>query len=185
MTDTKPEQSELVLNPSTIDELDTGGGDDVTKVKLRSIKSAPYLQNLMKLDRPVSDFDIFCITDSISRIGMTPEVPSVSFSALPKNYIDTPTIDEYKEAISLQSIQDANSHKIDTGFDYTNPRYFQRLNSQQSHSADDVSSPKGTSPTRVVEKSKRLKALRNNLPPLRIANAKERLSKTLSVSSNK
>lgn len=134
--------------------------------RLRNVQSVPYFPF-----RPASENDIFSISGgSMNQISMTPEIPSISYSTLPKNYEDTPTIEKYKESISLYSIQTANSAKI---MDFSMPRYFRKAE-MIAHSADNLR-PKSmtdwkpvTNSTKNVEKSKRLKLLRTNLPPLSI-----------------
>lgn len=136
--------------------------------RLRHVQSVPYFPL-----RPASENDIFSISGgSMNQISMTPEIPSISYSTLPKNYEDTPTIEKYKESVSLYSIQTANSAKI---MDFSMPRYF-RKSDIIAQSADNLR-PKSMSEwnpvqaansTKSVEKSKRLKMLRTNLPPLSI-----------------
>ena len=99
---------------------------------------------------------------------MTPEVPSISYSTLPKNYADTPTIEKYKESVSLYSIQTANSAKI-AELDYSMPRYFRKANNiGHVQSADSLVARRPNTVGKNVEKSKRLKLLRTTLPPLTI-----------------
>lgn len=100
---------------------------------------------------------------------MTPEIPSISYSTLPKNYEETPALEKYKESVSLYSIQTANSAKV-AEFDFSMPRYF-RKSDIIAQSAENIS-PKPV-PKRV-EKSKRLKLIRNTLPPLSIHLGKDK-----------
>lgn len=107
---------------------------------------------------------------------MTPEIPSISFSTLPKNYEDTPTIEKYKESVSLYSIQTANTER-DSAFDFSMPRYFGKSDII-AQSADNLVSARSSGQIRPqakrVEKSKRLKLLRTSLPPLTIHLGKDR-----------
>ncbi|XP_055685819.1 uncharacterized protein LOC129791609 isoform X2 [Lutzomyia longipalpis] len=151
---------------------------DGTPLRPRSLK---HVQSVPHLPiRPSSETDIFTITSSYSQISMTPEIPSISFSALPKNFEDRPSI-EYREAKSLQSIQTANCMRT-AEFDFSMPRYFRHSelypqSSEPSSQAGSVESvlkrSTSTQNLRQIEKSKRLKALRGTLPPLLIA-AKEK-----------
>lgn len=135
--------------------------------RLRSVQSVPYFSF-----RPASDTDIFSISGSLSKISMTPEIPSISYSTLPKNYEDTPTIEKYKESQSLYSIQTANTAKaIET--DYSMPRYF-RKSGLITQSNDNFTVNKNE-PQKRTEKSKRLKNLRDTLPPLLIHSVRQKL----------
>lgn len=170
------ERDEIILRPKQSDDVQTFRSPLLNK-RLRSVQSVPYFSF-----RPASENDIFTISgsnsNSIGQISMTPEIPSISFSTLPKNYEETPTIEKYKESVSLYSIQTANSVR-DSEFDFSMPRYFGKSDII-AQSADNLTSPpKGSGhPSRPqakrVEKSKRLKLLRTSLPPLTIHLGKER-----------
>lgn len=118
--------------------------------------------------RPASENDIFTISKNYGSISMTPEIPSISYSNLPKNYLDTPKIEDYhRESVSLQSIQTANSARISEMEQMAMPRYFRKsdmiIQPARVHSAENLS----VTPKRL-EKSKRLISLRTELPPLTI-----------------
>lgn len=138
--------------------------------KLRAIQSLPHFPLQF---RPVSENDIFMITGSSTMISMTPEIPSISYSNLPKNYVDTPTIEKYKESVSLYSIQTSNMERARNA-DFSMPRYFGRSD-MVAQSVENLSTtkPARASPKKV-EKSKRLKLIRANLPPLSIHINKEK-----------
>lgn len=133
---------------------------------LKHVQSAPYLNY-----RPASENDIFTITSSYGQISMTPEIPSISFSTLPKNYLDTPTIDKYREPpLSLHSIQTLNSAKIAES-DLSMPRYYthnavSRVQSVENMFANQATTPKPKMIEKEIAKSKRLKNFRSTLPPL-------------------
>lgn len=132
--------------------------------RLRNIQSLPYFSF-----RPASETDIFTIAgNSLSQISMTPEIPSISYSNLPKNYEDTPTIEKYKESTSLYSIQTTNR---DIGFDFSMPRYYGK-GDMIAQSVDNLT--KAQTPPKKTEKSKRLKLIRANLAPLSIHINKEK-----------
>lgn len=107
---------------------------------------------------------------------MTPEVPAISFTNLPKNYLETPTVEKYRESVSLYSIQTAvNSAKQD----YSMPRYYRksdlilnipdRSNTRLDESTLNSSTTSvASNPVKQIEKSKRLKNIRNALPPLNL-----------------
>lgn len=181
------EKEEVILRPSRVENIaiatETTAKDDendrvllnaspVTSKRLRHVKSVPYFSF-----RPVaSENDIFSISGgsvgsmgSMQQISMTPEIPSISFSTLPKNYEETPTIEKYKESVSLYSIQTANSARA-AEFDFSMPHYFRRSD-LIVQSADNLA--EGTSPKKL-EKSKRLKLIRKTLPPLSIHINKEK-----------
>lgn len=136
--------------------------------QLRTIQSLPYFSI-----RPASETDIFTIAGS-SMISMTPEIPSISYTQLPKHYVDTPTIEKYKESVSLHSIQMSNNERA-CETDFTMPRYRYGKSDMIAQSVENLSTtkPARTSPKKVVM-SKRLKMLRANLPPLSIHINKER-----------
>lgn len=179
------EKEEVILRPSRVENIGiatkTTAKDDendqvllnaspVTTKRLRHVNSVPYFSF-----RPVaSENDIFSISGgsigSIQQISMTPEIPSISFSTLPKNYEETPTIEKYKESVSLYSIQTANSARA-AEFDFSMPHYFRRSDLIAVQSADNLA--EGTSPKKL-EKSKRLKLIRKTLPPLSIHINKEK-----------
>lgn len=125
---------------------------------LKHVQSAPYLNY-----RPASENDIFTISTSFNQFSMTPEVPAISFSTLPKSYLDTPTIEKYRESVSLYSIQSA---KIRDG-DLSMPRYF-RKSDMIVNSTESLPSTVTSTSSKRAEKSKRLKNIRSNLPPLMI-----------------
>lgn len=138
---------------------------------LRAIQSLPYFSV-----RPASETDIFTIAGS-SMISMTPEIPTISMTTLPKNYDDTPTIEKYKESVSLYSIQTSNMERArDT--DFSMPRYYGRsemiAQSVENLSTTMKSTVARTTAAKKTEKSKRLKILRANLPPLSIHINKEK-----------
>lgn len=137
--------------------------------RLRNIQSMPFFPC-----RPSSETDIFTISgSSMNQISMTPEIPSISYSTLPKHFVDTPTIEKYKESVSLYSIQTSNR---DVGFDFAMPRYYGK-GDMIAQSVDNLStarSPTQSTPPKKVEKSRRLKLIRANLPPLSIHINKEK-----------
>lgn len=184
----RPQSHELVLRPPIIttsgsdDDVSYSDNDDENEIvvdgpripfvdmasskdkRLRSVQSVPYFSF-----RPASENDIFTITDnSMTQISMTPEIPSISYSMLPKNYEDTPTIEKYKETVSLHSIQTSNKERANER-DFSMPRYFGKAD-LIAQSADNLAK---TGPKKT-EKSKRLKMLRANLPPLSIHINKEK-----------
>lgn len=141
---------------------------------------APYFTQ-----RPASENDISTIytptkpnvssTSDVNRFSMTPEVPSISFSHLPKNYQETPTIDKYKkDGPSLLEIQTAEIRK--SMIDFSMPRYYGKSDMILNRSFDAVGSTSSIASTGSAssqhkkhhEKSKRLKNFRTHLPPLMI-----------------
>lgn len=137
--------------------------------RLRNIQSMPFFPC-----RPSSETDIFTISrSSMNQISMTPEIPSISYSQLPKHFVDTPTIEKYKESVSLYSIQTSNR---DVGFDFSMPRYYGKgdMIAQSVDNLSTTKSPTQTTPPKKIEKSKRLKLIRANLPPLSIHINKEK-----------
>lgn len=166
--------------PSTSSEhFDGGDSEEETSVgiktpilnkRLRTIQSLPYFSF-----RPASETDIFTIAGSSNMISMTPEIPSISYTQLPKHFIDTPTIEKYKESISLYSIQTSNKERA-SETDFTMPRYYGK-GDMIAQSVENLSTTRPSSrasPSKKVEKSKRLKLLRANLPPLSIHINKEK-----------
>lgn len=141
----------------------------VLNKRLRAIQSLPYFSF-----RPASETDIFTIAGS-SRISMTPEIPSISYTTLPKHYEDTPTVEKYKESTSLYSIQTSNQERA-RDFDFSMPRYFGKgdLIAKSVDNLSTHSRPQTSTAPKKTEKSKRLKLLRANLPPLSIHINKEK-----------
>lgn len=167
---------EVILRPRLIDRhphlLPNAALGATPRKILRSAKSVPHFN----VRSAASETDIFSITGSGNTISMTPEVPSISFSNLPKNYEDTPTIEKYRVSQSLYSIQTANAAKLNSD-DYSMPRYF-RKSAMISQSTEILASGAATPSTAPSsredvrrpekEKSKRLQMLRGALPPLLI-----------------
>lgn len=151
--------------------------------------------------RPASENDIFTISSTVgggsggpgtyNAISMTPEVPAISYSNLPKNYLETPVIEKYRESVSLYSIQTAGINRQSQTDDLSMPRYYgkselfvagiDRANSRSvdavelNRSDDGSGSLSMSSDTlaknrngRNVEKSKRLMHIRTALPPLNL-----------------
>lgn len=174
----------VVLRPRPL--MQATSNEDIWPGKLvnKNLKNldAPYM-----LHRPASENDIFTIstpqkqvnvssTNDVNRFSMTPEVPSISFAHLPKNYLETPTIDKYKkEGPSLLEIQTAEIRNSMN--DFSMPRYYGKSDLILNRSFDAVGSTSSvnsaTSSSSVGkkhhEKSKRLKQIRAHLPPLTIS----------------
>lgn len=182
------EVDEVILRPRQL-QLATSS-EDVWPAKLvnKNLKNlhldAPYFTQ-----RPASENDIATIftptakpivssSTEVNRFSMTPEVPKISFAHLPKNYLETPTIDKYKkEAPSLLEIQTSEIRM--SMIDFTMPRYYGKSDMILNRSFDAVGSTSSiasagssSSSTQVArkhqEKSKRLKNFRTHLPPLMI-----------------
>uniref|UniRef100_T1GMQ6 Uncharacterized protein n=1 Tax=Megaselia scalaris TaxID=36166 RepID=T1GMQ6_MEGSC len=94
------------------------------KQPLRNVQSVPHLKSLVV----ENDNKVFTIShaESLSRISMTPEVPSISFANLPKNYEDTPTIEKFRNSTSLYSIQTNNEAKATEKNELSMPRYYRK-----------------------------------------------------------
>lgn len=174
---------EVILRPRQLQQATSSEQIWPGKLVNKNLKNldAPYFTQ-----RPASENDIFTIstptkpanlssTTDVNRFSMTPEVPSISFSHLPKNYLETPTIDKYKkEAPSLLEIQTAEIRR--SMIDFSMPRYYGKSDLILNRSFDAVGSSSsigsgGSSSSQTKknhEKGKRLKNLRTNLPPLKI-----------------
>lgn len=133
--------------------------------------------------RPASENDIFTIASAsnYNAISMTPEVPAISYSNLPKNYLETPTVEKYRESVSLYSIQTAGMQSANV--DLSMPRYYGKSDlimhsgnepkSSRNLNLSDISMTSSSTPVssnsiKHVEKSKRLKNIRTALPPLNL-----------------
>ncbi|XP_055595303.1 uncharacterized protein LOC129745934 [Uranotaenia lowii] len=168
---------EVILRPprNLSEAASFSGSSSIINKNISLLKAEqPYFST-----RPASENDIFTISSSsnYNAISMTPEVPSISYSNLPKNYMETPTVEKYRESVSLYSIQTAGTAKED----YSMPRYY-RKSDMIVHSADRGSrklndaelaaissgSISNTPSKQHVEKSKRLKNIRMALPPLNL-----------------
>lgn len=171
-------EDEVILRPRLIDRhphlLPPSGIASTPRHKvLRTAKSVPHFN----VRSAASETDIFSITGSGNQISMTPEVPSISFSNLPKHYEDTPTIEKYRVSQSLYSIQTANAARANNE-DYSMPRYFRKsamisASSEILQGGASMTTPSSSSSREEVrrpekEKSKRLQMLRGALPPLLI-----------------
>lgn len=181
------DKNEVILRP----RLRTND-DPISMLRKNAMENNNNLRNQSYYSvRPVaSENDIFSISGlggSYGQLSSTPEVPSISYSALPKNYEDTPTIEKYKESISLFSIQTANQKHADNKIiDYSMPRCYRKtlaatksidcINNQIQIQNIIISGTKSNYTSRdninqhikKPEKSKRLKNLRDSLPPLLI-----------------
>lgn len=157
-----------------------------------SFGSMKIVNKILQLEAPyfsyrtASENDIFAITqpnNATNRISQTPEVPSVSFNALPKNYLDTPSIGEYRESKSLYEIQTAGIHQQADVEKLSMPRYYSKSHlfaKNEGSSNESVSVKEGDhrTPKRTVEKSRRLKTIRMQLPPLMIGHDKSKEGKS-------
>lgn len=179
MEETNDDIDEVVLRPprNLIEaSASFAGSTGVINKNLSHLQAEqPYFST-----RPASENDIFTISSAsnYNAISMTPEVPAISFSNLPKNYLETPTVEKYRESVSLYSIQTAGISTVKD--DYSMPRYYRKsdmiVNSADRSSKDlDEVGPMSVSssaitpgPLKQVEKSKRLKNIRTALPPLNL-----------------
>uniref|UniRef100_A0A182KBX4 Uncharacterized protein n=1 Tax=Anopheles christyi TaxID=43041 RepID=A0A182KBX4_9DIPT len=204
-SDNVSRESEVVLRPPrNFSELSLSKSIPNNKTISHLQADLPYFSI-----RPASENDIFTISSgggvgsgggsgaaggaggsTYNSISMTPEVPAISFSNLPKNYLETPVIEKYRESVSLYSIQTAGINRQSQTDDLSMPRYYGKsdlfvsgIDRANSRSADAVemgrsddgsgsltfsssSLTKGRS--RNVERSKRLMNLRTALPPLNL-----------------
>lgn len=196
-------------------------------LRLKHVQSVPQLPTYpgalsSAISRPWSQAGETMTRDGVFIIN-TPEVPAISLKKLPRNYLETPSIDQYYQpsSASLNSIQMKNKQRVDDLFNFQMPRYYghselylptpaisqeeinrsnlraakqarmsfkknqSMINLHQRSSSPD---PKYGSTQNIggsqkqlrdneniktdggsgVEKSKRLKILRDNLPPLMI-----------------
>uniref|UniRef100_T1GWJ2 Uncharacterized protein n=1 Tax=Megaselia scalaris TaxID=36166 RepID=T1GWJ2_MEGSC len=176
MTQNPPIKSdeELVLRPtSRMHHLELPLKSIHQKKTLRNVQSVPYLTTLVP-----NENKIFSIShaESMSRISMTPEVPSISFSNLPKNYEDTPTVEKFKASTSLYSIQTANEAKATKHIDFSMPRYYRKAKlvaTASMENFENIPSITESMNRNQFEKSKRLQVARLQLPPLHIRQKKD------------
>lgn len=171
-SDSTPEDSPVPLRkiiPKIVEqegshsELDSVGDNSTPKPINKYLQiEAPYFSF-----RHASENDLFAMSQPVdpSRFSATPEVPSVSYASLPKSYLETPVISEYRESKSLYEIQTAGIKDEDLSM----PRYYTKsrlVGTQVTLSNDAVNqTPKN------IEKSRRLKNIRMNLPPLTIGSS--------------
>ncbi|XP_058120052.1 uncharacterized protein LOC131262145 [Anopheles coustani] len=131
------------------------GGSAVNKTISQLQAEIPYFSI-----RPASENDIFTISGAsaggggggsgassgaYNAISMTPEVPAISYSNLPKNYLETPVIEKYRESVSLYSIQTAGINRQSQTDSLSMPRYYGKsdlfvsgIDRANSRSADAV-----------------------------------------------
>lgn len=142
---------------------------------LRNVQSVPHLNSL---DENTNKVFTISHAESMSRISMTPEVPSISFASLPKNYEDTPTIEKFRTSTSLYSIQTANEAKATEKEDFSMPRYYRKSDMVVSPSTENFKtiseeSLPTTSRRQLAAKSQRLQIAKLQLPPLQIRHKKD------------
>ncbi|XP_062545388.1 uncharacterized protein LOC134211973 [Armigeres subalbatus] len=173
-------EDEVVLRPPrTLTEASASfsGSTSLINKNLSHLQAGqPYFST-----RPASENDIFTISSAsnYNAISMTPEVPAISFSYLPKNYLETPTVEKYRESVSLYSIQTAGI--LSAKEDLSMPRYYGKsdliMNSAgqikgsrnlSESSMTGSSTPVSSNSVRHLEKSKRLQNIRTGLPPLNL-----------------
>lgn len=185
------EDDEVILRPRQLQPVPSSEQIWPGKLVNKNLKNldAPYFTQ-----RPASENDIFTIstpskndgrpnvssTSDVNRFSMTPEVPSIAFAHLPKNYAETPTVEKYKkEGPSLLEIQTAEIRNSMS--DFSMPRYYGRydgksdmiLNRSFEAVGSTTSIASGASSSSLQtrkhnDKSKRLKNFRTHLPPLTI-----------------
>lgn len=183
-------------------------------LRLKHVQSVPQFPTYPSpsAGRPWSQSGETMTKDGIFIIN-TPEVPAIALKRLPRNYLDTPSLDRYKESSSLSSIQMENKRRVDDQFNFQMPRYYghselylptpaisqedinranirakqTRVSLKKNKSMVNLNlrsaspDPKSASTQNIMlagqsegqigtplEKSKRLKVLRGNLPPLMI-----------------
>lgn len=114
--------------------------------------------NTFNTRRPASENDIFTISS-------TPDINPIAFTHMPKYYLETPTIEKYRESISLQSIQTASRENYDST-DLSMPRYYRK----SELFVPDISKSTSNIITKPqnIEKSERLKNIRTQITPLNI-----------------
>ncbi|XP_053672274.1 uncharacterized protein LOC128722625 [Anopheles nili] len=207
-SDDQSQEGEVVLRPPrNFSELSLSKSLVSNKTLSHLQAELPYFSI-----RPASENDIFTISSGVgggvgggagggvgaaggstyNSISMTPEVPAISYSNLPKNYLETPVIEKYRESVSLYSIQTAGINRQSQTDDLSMPRYYgksdlfvagiDRANSRSVDAVERGQSDDGGSSgslslssgslakgrSRNVERSKRLMNLRTALPPLNL-----------------
>lgn len=177
--------NEVVLRPNRLKPMSVTSNEEATMlsnvVNKRLQLDSPYF-----IQRPASENDIFTIsspkerptlqsvssTSDVNRISMTPEVPSISFAKLPQNYLDTPTIEEFKkQGMTLAELKAKESELCNSAVDFSMPRYFGK--SEMILNSSNLSIASVASAASLAKKhvaSKRLKQLRTHIPPLTIHN---------------
>lgn len=96
-------------------------------LRLKHVQSVPQLPTYPTSSlggRPWSQAGEPITKDGIFIIP-TPELPSISMRRLPRNYLDTPSVDPYPPTTgSLTSIQKQNQQRSDEKFNFQMPRYY-------------------------------------------------------------
>jgi hypothetical protein len=178
----RPNRLEM-MNATTTVKLSTEDVWPTKPINKRLQLDAPYF-----IQRPASENDISIIaspkqsvastSDSDFRFSNTPEVPSISFAHLPKNYLDTPSVEKFKKhEPTLLEIQTAEIQK--SQIDFSMPRYYGKsdiilnritFDAVGSGSNSSIASAVSVSMNtkKLTDKSKRLKNIRSHLPPLMI-----------------
>uniref|UniRef100_A0A182YM77 Uncharacterized protein n=1 Tax=Anopheles stephensi TaxID=30069 RepID=A0A182YM77_ANOST len=192
-SDEQSKESEVVLRPPrNFSELSLSKSIPNNKTISLLQAELPYFSI-----RPASENDIFTISSGAGGgggsggsggAGGAGGIPAISYSNLPKNYLETPVIEKYRESVSLYSIQTAGINRQSQTDDLSMPRYYGKsdlfvsgIDRANSRSADAVemgrsddgslslsSSSLAKGRSRNVERSKRLMNLRTALPPLNL-----------------
>lgn len=181
--------NEVVLRPSRFTAVTSNEEAMLSNVVNKRLQlDSPYFTQ-----RPASENDIFTIsspkerltlasvssTSDVNRISMTPEVPSITFAHLPKNYLDTPAIEEFKkQEMTLAELQARESEFRKSEVDFSMPRYYGKSELMLNSSNLSIASLASVSSLakKHVEKS-RLKQLRAHIPPLMIHKDKQEKEK--------
>jgi hypothetical protein len=190
----------VVLRPKQLAQMKTAGMTTTGATSSEEVWPKQPVNKHLQLDapyfiqRPASENDISKIatqkqerptipsvsstSDVTFRFSMTPEVPSISFAHLPKNYLETPSIDKFKkQEPTLQEIQTAEIQK--TMIDFSMPRYYGKSDlifksfdavggGGGGSNTSIASAGSGSSARKHAERGKRLKQFRAHLPPLMI-----------------
>lgn len=107
------------------------------------------------------------ISGEFSQLSHMPDTPIIKSANLPKFFVDTPKLTEYKGEASLQSLKKPDD-VIFTEYDYSMPRYYRKVASATESVPvhESKSMPDLRNPTSTGKVSKRLIKLRSRLKPL-------------------
>lgn len=99
----------------------------VVHQRLKHVQSVPQFPTYPGSAAAISGRPWSQAAETMTKDGIfiipTPEMPAISLKKLPRNYLDTPSVDPYQPSTSLTSIQMQNK-QLEDKFNFQMPRYY-------------------------------------------------------------
>lgn len=152
------------VDPDTINKV-------LSRVPHRSASFLNIPEHLMPLKPPLtkskSTIGVVSLEEESQRLSRLVDTPIIKSNNLPRFFADSPTVMEYKEDISLQSIQQKSSLMFQEN-DFSMPRYYGKvpISADQTPVHESKSMPDLRNPVSAGKVSKRLVKIRSKLKPL-------------------